>query len=212
MSTSMQGSVFTVGHSNHPLEHFIGLLRRHGITALADVRSMPYSRTNPQFNREDLREALRGVEIAYVFLGKELGARSEDPACYEDGKVRYDRLARTDLFRKGVERVREGSEKFRLALMCAEREPLDCHRTILVAKHLAAQGFDVQHIHSDGGVESQGDAISRLIRMLKMPQEDMFHSRDEIVEHAYKKQEERIAYTAPIAGAHADAAVGPNVS
>jgi uncharacterized protein (DUF488 family) len=209
----MQGSVFTVGHSNHPLEYFIGLLRRHAITALADVRSAPYSRTNPQFNREDLKEAIAAAGISYVFLGKELGARSQDPACYEDGKVRYDRLACTELFRKGLERVREGSEQFRVALMCAEREPLDCHRTILVAKHLAARGFDIQHVHGDGGLESHGDAIARLIRMLKMPQEDMFHSREEIVEDAYKRQEERIAYvTPPAKGAHADAPVGPSMS
>jgi uncharacterized protein (DUF488 family) len=195
------------------LEHFIGLLRRHAITALADVRSTPYSRTNPQFNREDLKEALTAAGIAYVFLGKELGARSKDPACYEDGKVRYDRLARSDLFRKGLERVREGSEKFRLALMCAEREPLDCHRTILVAKHLAAEGFGVQHIHGDGGVESHVDTIARLIRMLKMAQEDMFHSREEIIEEAYKRQEERIAYiTSPPKGTHADTPVGPSMS
>ena len=100
MSTVKHGSVFTVGHSNHPLEHFIGLLRRHGVTAIADVRSKPYSRMNPQFNREDLSEALKAAGIVYVFLGKELGARTEDPACYESGKVRYDRLARTDLFRQ----------------------------------------------------------------------------------------------------------------
>lgn len=202
----MGDSVFTVGHSNHPLEHFIRLLRHHAITAIVDVRSTPYSRSNPQFNREGLKEALTAAGIAYVFLGKELGARSEDPVCYENGKVRYDRLAHTELFRKGLERVRAGSERFRLALMCAEREPLDCHRTILVAKHLAAQGFDVRHIHGDGRVELHGEAITRLIRLLKMPQEDMFRSREEIVEDAYKRQEERIAYSAPPAkDAHVDA-------
>jgi uncharacterized protein (DUF488 family) len=111
------GPIFTVGHSNHPLEHLIGLLRRHGVTALADVRSTPYSRTNPQFNREHLSEALKAAGIVYVFLGKELGARSEDPACYENGKVLYDRLARTDLFRSGIERVLEGAGKFRLVLI-----------------------------------------------------------------------------------------------
>ena len=209
----MQGQVFTVGHSNHPLEHFIGLLRRHAITALADVRSKPYSRTNPQFNREGLKEALRAAGIAYVFLGKELGARSEDPACYQYGKVQYNRLARTDVFRKGLERVRDGTEKYQLALMCAEREPLDCHRTILVAKHLAELGFDVQHIHGDGRLESHNDAVTRLTRMLKMPQQDMFHSPEEIVEDAYRRQEERIAYTTtPAGGAAAGAAVGPSVS
>ena len=192
----MQGSVFTVGHSNHPLEHFTGLLRRHGVTALADVRSKPYSRINPQFSREGFKEALKATGVTYVFLGKELGARTDDPTCYEDGKVRYDRLARTDLFQDGLARVREGATKYRLTLMCAEREPLDCHRTILIAKHLAQSGVDVQHIHADGRLESHTDAMTRLTRMLKMPEQDMFRSREDILEHAYGRQEDRIAYVA----------------
>ena len=129
-------TVFTVGHSTHALDDFLALLLRHGITAIADVRSSPYSRMNPQFNRETLHAALKGAGIAYVFLGAELGARSRDPDCYEDGKVQYDRLARTAAFQRGLARVQQGAAQYRLALMCAEKEPLDCHRTILVARHL----------------------------------------------------------------------------
>ena len=132
----MNETVFTIGHSTHPQERFVSLLCQHGITALCDVRSTPYSRVNPQFNREGLRESLRACGITYVFLGKELGARSADPTCYEYGKVKYDRLAVTDLFRQGLDRVREGTRTYRVALMCAEKEPLECHRTILVARHL----------------------------------------------------------------------------
>src|ERR1700674_3398382 len=150
----MQEVIFTIGHSTHPQKRFIALLLQHGITALCDVRSKPYSRVNPQFNREELKESLRERCIKYVFLGKELGARSEDPMCYENGKVQYDRLAHTDLFRRGLERVQNGMKDYRLALMCAEKEPLECHRTILIARHLADLGFDVQHIHADGRLES----------------------------------------------------------
>ena len=190
----MQDAVFTIGHSTHPQERFIALLHQHGITALCDVRSTPYSRINPQFNREDLKEALRRSGIRYVFLGKELGARSEDPACYEHGRVQYDRLAHTDLFRRGLERVQEGMKKYRLALMCAEKEPLECHRTILVARHLAALGFDVRHIHADGKLESHAAALSRLARMFNLPEDDMFRSREELLADAYRRQEERTAY------------------
>src|SRR5208282_1520645 len=112
---SMPDTVFTIGHSTHTQERFISLLSLHGITALCDVRSKPYSRMNPQFNREELKRSLRERGIDYVFLGKELGARSEDPACYEHGKVLYDRLARTDLFRLGLERVQKGMKDYRLA-------------------------------------------------------------------------------------------------
>jgi uncharacterized protein (DUF488 family) len=133
--------------------------------------------------------------IAYVFLGKELGARSEDPSCYENGKVQYHRLAATDLFRRGLERVREGTKHYTLALMCAEKEPLECHRTILVARHVAAMGFDVQHIHADGTLERHDAAMTRLVRMLDLPEGDMFRSRDEILADAYRIHGERIAYS-----------------
>src|SRR5271169_2675230 len=127
----MAQTIFTIGHSTHTQEYFISLLSRHGITALCDVRSKPYSRVNPQFNREELQRVLREHGITYVFLGTELGARSDDPTCYENGKVQYDRLAHTELFRQGLDRVQEGVRKYRIALMCAEKEPLECHRTIL---------------------------------------------------------------------------------
>jgi uncharacterized protein (DUF488 family) len=128
---NVQPILYTIGHSTHSLEKFIALLKQQGITALCDVRSKPYSCMNPQFNRENLKRSLRENGIAYIFLGKELGARSEDPSYYVCGKVQYDRLARSALFQKGIIRVRSGMRDFRLALMCAEKDPLECHRTIL---------------------------------------------------------------------------------
>lgn len=191
----MQEVVFTIGHSTHPQERFIELLRQHGITALCDVRSRPYSRINPQFNREKLEEALLANGIAYRFLGKELGARSEDPSCYEHGKVQYDRLAETELFKYGLKRVLRGvKDGFRVALMCAENEPLECHRTILVARHLMALGVPIAHIHADGHLETHEAALDRLARMLNVPEQDMFHPREDLLADAYRRQEERIAY------------------
>jgi uncharacterized protein (DUF488 family) len=191
----MPDTVFTIGHSTHPQERFIALLRQHGITALCDVRSKPYSRMNPQFNREELETALLEQGIQYRFLGKELGARSDDPHCYEGGKVQYDRLAQTDLFKHGLKRVFRGmKDGFRIALMCAEKEPLECHRTILVARHLAARGVDVAHILADGRLESHDAALNRLARMVNLPEQDMFHSREELLADAYRRQGERIAY------------------
>lgn len=191
----MQQTVFTIGHSTHTSQHFISLLQSHRITAICDVRSKPYSRTNPQFNREDLKATLRAYGIAYVFLGKELGARSDDPACYEHGQVQYDRLAQTDLFRRGLDRVQEGINKYRIALMCAEKEPLECHRTILVARHLQALGFKIQHIHASGALESHQEALDRLINTIKLPDHDMFRTHLDVIEDAYRIQGERIAYS-----------------
>src|SRR5689334_2499642 len=98
--------IYTIGHSNHPIDRFIALLRQHGIEAVADVRSTPYSRFNPQFRKEKLQAALASAGIRYVFLGEELGARSKDPECYDEGgRVSYTRLASTDLFRRGIDRL-----------------------------------------------------------------------------------------------------------
>src|SRR5579863_569464 len=116
--------IFTVGHSNHSLERFLGLLAEHRITAIADVRSAPYSRVNPQFNRETLKAGLAGAGITYVCLGKELGARAADPRFYRNGRVQFRLLAQSPLFLEGLERVRKGAESYRLALLCAEKEPL----------------------------------------------------------------------------------------
>ena len=197
----MQNTLFTIGHSTHPQERFIALLRQHGITALCDVRSTPYSRWNPQFNREALEQALPAHGIAYRFLGRELGARSDDPACYEDGKVQYPRLAETELFQSGLKRVLRGSREFsRIALMCAEKEPLECHRTILVARRLAALGVQVEHIHADGHLESHDAALSRLARIFNLPEYDLFHSREELLADACSRQEERIAHEVAPAG------------
>lgn len=191
----MQQTVFTIGHSTHTLECFFALLRQHDITALADVRSKPYSPRNPRFDREELKKQLCEAGIAYVFLGKELGARSEDPSCYEHGRVHYGRLALTELFRQGLDRVQEGMKKYRLALMCAEKEPLECHRTVLVARHLAALGIPVQHILADGRLESQADLLDRLMRQLGLPESDLFRSHEDVISDAYRIQESRIAYT-----------------
>jgi uncharacterized protein (DUF488 family) len=187
--------IYTIGHSKHPLDRFIALLQQHGVDALADVRSTPYSRFNPQFNREKLTAALAAAGIRYVFLGEELGARTKDPSCYDDtGRVSYARLASTDLFRKGLERLLTGMRDHRIAIMCAEREPLDCHRTILVARELEKAGVPVSHILQDGSLESHRQTMQRLAAVLKLTATDLFRTPDELIEQAYEKQAGRIAY------------------
>lgn len=191
----MERTIFTVGHSTHSQERLAELLRLHRISAVSDVRSQPYSRINPQFNREDLKDFLNKHGIAYSFLGKELGARSPDPTCYEGGQVQYGRLAKTHLFQQGIKRIEEGSQKYLIALMCAEKEPLDCHRTILVSRHLFDAGWTVKHVHADGRLEDHSDAINRLIQKLGIPK--MFLSSAELRAEAYRRQSELIAYNIP---------------
>lgn len=190
----MTEAVFTIGHSTQSVERFISLLKKHGITAVGDVRSKPYSRMNPQFNREELKGSLRDADIRYVFLGKELGARSDDKSCYCNGQVQYDLLSRTELFKEGIKRIKEGSNEFRIALMCAEKEPLDCHRTILVARELVESGTQVLHILYDGKVEEHQAAIERLVSVLRIPNTDMFREKASVIRDAYEKRGKEIAY------------------
>ena len=164
--------IFTVGHSNHSLDHFLQLLAGAEIGAIADVRSKPHSRWSPQFNKEALASALGKNSVAYVFLGRELGGRPDNPALLRCGKPDYDAMSRTDSFRAGIERIIEGAKTHRIALMCAERDPLDCHRFLLIGRHLASRAIPVAHILAAGEVEDQDKTEARFIA--RNPTGDLF--------------------------------------
>jgi uncharacterized protein (DUF488 family) len=187
-------TVFTIGHSTHTIEAFVGLLHQHGITAIADVRSSPFSSFNPQFNKDILERILRLQDIQYVFLGRELGARPVDTSCYENGQVSFVRLAKTELFQSGLDRVSQGSQNYRIALMCAEKEPLECHRTILVARALAERGIPILHILADGQLETYDSSLRRLLALVGLPNEDLFSTWDQLAAEALSRQASRIAY------------------
>jgi uncharacterized protein (DUF488 family) len=185
--------LFTLGHSTHSVERFLELLRMHRINAIADVRSSPYSRHTPQFNREALQAFLKDQGIAYVFLGKELGARGADPSSYIDGQVQFNLLAQTDQFKQGLDRLRKGTSSYRITLLCAEKDPIRCHRMILVCRNLRAD-FLIQHILEDGKLEQNDQAERRLMRELRIPETDLFASEQELIDRAYDLQGKRIAY------------------
>ena len=186
--------VRTIGHSTHSMDVFLGLLQQHSVTAVADVRSAPFSRFNPQFNKDALEGSLNSHGIKYVFLGRELGARSDDPACYENGRVQYVRLAQTELFKSGLERVMSGSREHIVGLMCAEKEPLECHRTLLVARALVEHDITVDHILADGKLEPHEATLERLLDLHGLPNEDLFLDQEQRVAEALARQEERVAY------------------
>jgi uncharacterized protein (DUF488 family) len=192
----MTNTLFTIGYAGRSSDEFIALLGHHQITALCDVRSMPYSRRNPQFNRELLKNALRSRDIDYVFLGEELGARPKDPMCSVDGKAIHQRIVATNLFKNGLERIKLGMQKgYVLALMCAEKDPMTCHRTILICRQLRDQQIEIRHIVDHDNTETQADLEKRLIAHLKL-HPDMFKDTDwnALVERAYDVQSDRIAY------------------
>jgi uncharacterized protein (DUF488 family) len=187
-------NLYTIGHSTNITEAFIDLLRPHGISAVADVRSAPYSRFTPQFNRELLQQNLRQADIEYVFLGDLLGARPRDSGCYVDGKVQFDRVARSEPFSRGLERLRMGMDSYRVALMCAERDPIGCHRMILVCRALRNE-MRIGHIREGGHLEEHEDAERRLMQQVGVPETDLFASFDELLSKAYDIQGRKIAYT-----------------
>jgi uncharacterized protein (DUF488 family) len=186
--------VYTVGHSTHELTTFLELLAQCEIEAVADVRSSPYSQWTPQFNREPLSDALGEAGIQYVFLGDELGARRDEPACYVDGQARYEKIAELPAFIEGVKRVEQGAAKMRVALMCAEKDPTECHRAVLVGRVLVDNGLSVRHILADGAVEEHIALEQRLLTMFGLASNDLFQKAEDMLTQAYERRGRQIAF------------------
>jgi len=190
--------LFTIGHSNHSLSHFLELLLAYQVSAIVDVRSSPYSKYTPHFNKDLLESALRDADIDYVFLGRELGAHRSEDRCYIDGQAKYDQIAQLPTFRRGLERVLQGVENYRVALMCSESDPISCHRTILVCRELKriCPDLKITHILGDGTGERQEMSEKRLMNLHKL-QPELFGdltSMSGLIEKAYDLQAEKIAY------------------
>lgn len=157
--------LFSIGHSNIPAEGFLAMLRDAGVTAIADVRSAPYSRWFPWFSQKALAARLADAGIAYLGMGDTLGGRPRDESLFRDGVADYEAMAAQPEFGAAIDRLTEAAARSRLCLMCAEREPLDCHRCLLVARHLAARGLAVGHILYDGTVEPHTATEQRLLAL-----------------------------------------------
>jgi uncharacterized protein (DUF488 family) len=186
--------VFTIGYSGRSFAEFLGLLRENAIAVIADVRSQPFSKFNADFNQDALKRDLTRARIHYVFLGAELGARTSDESCYVEGKVQYDRLAATAPFQAGLDRVSKGRATHRLALMCAESDPLMCHRCILVSRHLRARGVPVRHILENGLVEEHEATMRRLMQRLRISEMYPSWTGEQMLALAYETQGSQIAY------------------
>ena len=189
-----EAGILTLGHSNHSWERFLELLRRHAVTLVVDVRSLPRSRFNPCFNGSNLERSLSVVGIGYLFLWRELGGRPSDPSCYKEGRVSYAKLARTASFREGMARLLSLRGMYRIAYLCAERDPLDCHRCLLIAQELAKKGVEVCHILGDGRLESHAAAMDRLLRLNGTSQSDLFSDHDKVVAEAMERRAARVAW------------------
>jgi uncharacterized protein (DUF488 family) len=194
--------VFTVGHSTHDIKHFIELLNKYGVNCLIDVRSSPYSRIAPQFNKDMLSSALKSNEVLYVHFEKEFGARHTKPSLLdEDGKVDFDKVRESAEFKQGVQRLEKALELgYTVALMCSEANPFDCHRFSMISYQLVKEGLQVHHILQDGKLMDNNELEEWLLKKYyrKLPQSTLFETvtREMQIEAAYRLRGKDIAFSA----------------
>jgi uncharacterized protein (DUF488 family) len=199
-------TILTIGHSNHPIGRFIALLAEAGVTAIADVRSAPVSRFSPQFNKKALSALLGEHGIAYVFLGKELGGRPQQLDLFTGGVADYEKMAARESFQDGLNRLIDGATRYRIAAMCSEADPIDCHRCLLVARALNERGLPVAHIVASGDTVTHAEIEARLLAMANLSEAGLLPgSREECLAEAYRTRGRKIAYapklSAPRGGA-----------
>ena len=191
----MAQPILTIGHSRHPLERFLSLLTTAQVTAIADVRSAPVSRFSPHFNKTALAASLAGQRIDYVFLGQALGGRPERPELYTQGRADYEKMAASPDFRAGLAELIEMAERHRVAAMCSEADPLDCHRCLLVGRALAEAGLDVGHILASGEIIAHAQAEDRLLQLQHLADDDLLMgSRGERLAEAYRSRNRKAGY------------------
>jgi uncharacterized protein (DUF488 family) len=193
-------NLFTIGYANYSLEDFVDILKKQAIDAVADVRSQPYSRYKPEFNREILRTSLNKANIKYVFLGELLGARAPDDDYYINDRADYDRIIKSDFFQKGLDRLRNGLQEYTIVLLCAEVDPLNCHRDILICKALRSDNLTILHIVSGNQVETNQESEMRLLKQFNLEINDLFSNKEELIEEAYRRQSRQIAYSKQLVG------------
>ena len=189
--------LFSIGHSNIAAERFVALLRDAEVTAIADVRSTPFSRRFPWFSGKNLAPTLAQKGIDYLPYGEVLGGRPHDASLYRDSVADYEAMARRPEFQAGLDRLRGDGLRFRVCLMCAEREPLDCHRCLLVARSLAERGLTIGHILHDGRIESHWVTEERLLALVGDDDHDLFVTgQNDRLAAAYRRRARAVAYRA----------------
>ena len=194
--------LYTIGHSNHTQEEFLNLLVTHDINVVVDVRSVPASNHNPQFNQEVLSVFLQEHHIDYQFLGRELGARRMD-SINADGQVDFDQAIHTSLFCQGVEKIQQLLSDKRVVLMCSEANPLECHRFALVARYFHEYGVEVFHILKDALKVSQQALEQQMVAHYLHARKPMLSEVDELfgtytveqqLEDAYRLKNKEIGF------------------
>ena len=201
--SELKYNLYSIGHSTHSRERFSALLELAGVNAIADVRSSPYSRHLPHFSQNELKPWLNQNSISYAFLGKELGGRPTNPTLYANGVADYEAMAATHSFVEGLDRLIQGVESHRIAMMCSEHDPLDCHRFLLVARSLTERGLRVGHIMPGGEIYSHERTEERLLKLQGLVADDLFTPREERLADAYRQRNMKFAYSERLPSAFA---------
>lgn len=194
--------IYSIGYSGFDIKDFIGILKSKQISIVIDVRSQPYSQRYPEYNKENLSNTLMCSGIYYRNYAKEFGARQDDRCFYTDeGYLDFDLFAKSPGFSHGFKKLIDSMERdYVIALMCAEKDPINCHRAILVSRVFAKSGYRVVHILPDNAEMTQADIESRLLNMY-FPDRNQITLFDEALDDndylalAYKKRNSEIGYS-----------------
>jgi len=188
--------LFSIGHSNIAEQQFLALLRGAGVTSIADVRSVPHSRFYPWFSQKQLSASLAAADIGYAAMGDTLGGRPRDDGLYRDGVADYEAMAARPEYAAGLGRLLDAVARSQVCVLCAEREPLDCHRCLLVARSVGKRGLTVGHILHDGSIEPHAETEQRLLALRGYGDDrDLFASgQHERLAAAYRRRGHAVAF------------------
>ncbi|MHB8280847.1 MAG: DUF488 domain-containing protein [Candidatus Humimicrobiaceae bacterium] len=185
---------YTIGHSNRSIEEFIDLLNKQSVNCVVDARSMPYSKYAIQFNKDSIKNFLENSKIYYIFMGDEIGAKTEDKKFLTNGKVDFNKLKEKPDFKKGIDRIIEGlCKKYNIAIMCSEKNPVDCHRFSLISKALKEKGICVKHIINQNEIKTQEELEYEIVKNIEKNQLNIFGELKSI-DYAYEKITSKISY------------------
>ncbi len=198
------GKIYTIGHSVHSVDFFLKLINKFSINCVIDVRSNPFSRYAPQYNISEIKKTLSSYGIYYIFMGKEFGARRTESELYDsDGLLNFEKVIRSNLFQSGMKRVKEGLDKgFNITFMCTEKDPLDCHRSILVGRAFYDENYEVLNLTENGSIQSQEELTEKLLNNYfpNRKQSTIFdileegNKEEDLVREAYLRRNKEIAY------------------
>jgi uncharacterized protein (DUF488 family) len=187
--------LYTIGYSTYELSSFINVLKKYKIDVIVDVRSSPFSSFYSEYNKDNLRNVLKKNGLKYLFLGDNLGARINAPECYQnDGKAIYEKISKHPIFKEGLQRLKKGVEIYNVVLLCAEKDPINCHRNILVCRNIKSENLDIIHILSNGELENNNVTEIRLLKLHNLFEDDMFSTFEDRLNLAYTQQGYNIAY------------------